>query len=155
MENKKYKISNKYIKGVNIEGYTISNEQGNSKFVKADDVIKLALNDKLSNARAVLNTETSSYILDIDGGNKALDTITKLNSITLSLQCRIMDTENKCIGYKAKDESGKSYRLTIQNTWELALGQAIIGVEAVIISGVKVLRSKDGFSLAELPKINN
>ena len=155
MEDIKYKISNKYIKGVNIEGYTICNKQGNSKFVKTHDVITLALHNRIENAEVILNTESGEYLLDIEKGLSSIDTVNKLNNIMLSLQCRILDENNNCIGYKAKDQTGKGYRLTIQNTWELALGHAIIDVEAVIINGNKCLRSLNNFSLSELPKINS
>lgn len=153
MQNKLYKIKNKYIKGVNIEGFTISNDEGNEKFIKSEDMIKIALSGKIENASVVLNTENSEYILEVHNGLDSIETITKLNDIMLTLQCRILDKEGVCIGYKAKDESGKSYNLTVNKTWELALGQAIYGIEALSINGIKVLKSKDGFNLKDIPKI--
>ena len=152
-DEKIYKLVNKYIKGVNIEGYTIANVDGKRKFLKTDDIIKVAYDGKVENADVVIDTENSRYILDIKGGLSSIETVTKINNIMLTLQCRLVDKDNKCKGYKAQDESGKNYQLTINNTWELALGHAIVGVEAVCIQGHKILRSKDGFKLSDLPKI--
>ena len=79
----------------------------------SEDMIKIALSGKIENASVVLNTENSEYILEVHNGLDSIETITKLNDIMLTLQCRILDKEGVCIGYKAKDESGKSYNLTV------------------------------------------
>lgn len=153
LSNKPYTIINKCYDGLNIISMTIKTEQGETKLVKYEDIIKLARAEKISNAKAILDTGQNRYILCLDGSIKDIETIYKNNSMHLEILCRLIDNKGKCIGYKVRDNKGKLYKLSIQKTWELAVNNTIEGVKGRIISNHKVIISNDEQLLKNLPKL--
>lgn len=151
----KYKILNKEFKGINIIGYTILNEEGKTKLVKLQDMIKLARVDKLEDTHAVFDASDASFVLHYIPGIVTLENSDRSNGVNLKLTARII-SENKCIGYKAIDNNtNKNYKLSIEKVWELAEQGSIIGVKGTYINNKKTLISDSDNKLIDLPKIVN
>lgn len=151
----RYTICAKCFDELKLIGFRVVDDDSNSRILKYDDVVKLARGDKIENAGYYYDTTIGSYILDIFDGLESLDTEFKNSDVELTLKCRIIDSKSKkCIGYKADDKSGKSYKLSIGKTWELAYNHRIIGVEAKIIGNSKVLKSSTENMLEQLPKLD-
>jgi len=148
-----YIIKSKVVKGINIEGFEIVSTDGIRQIISNEDAIKLARSNKIENAYAVLNSDTGKYMIVFNNGLENLDSIRNTKGIKLRLVHRLVDKNNNCFGYKAIDNNGKSYKLSIGKTWELALSQSIIGIDAKIVHGVKVLKSTSDTSLADIPRI--
>ena len=66
----------------------------------------------------LLDTDSGKYIIDIDGGLGSIETINKGENLKLVLKARLL-VDNKCVGYKAEDEKGKTYTLSIEKVWSL------------------------------------
>ena len=155
MEATKYKIISKVYSGIELIGFNLMCSDGSSKTVKPDDDIKLARVGKLRGCEAILDTSTGSYVLYIDEGYDSIETSIKEDKV-MQLSCRLMDVDtNKCIGYKAIDKTGKTYRLSINKTWELASNGLIKGIKAKVYNKHKVLLSSDEIDLDKLPKLYN
>ena len=138
MEPNQYKIVTKEIKGISLIGFTIENADGNKKNISLQDAIKLD----------VLNSE---YMIDIENGIDILPYSDRTKSIKLSLLGRLIGTEGKCIGYKAQDDKGKVYKLSISKVWDLAEQGSIVGIKARVSSKGRVVESTDECNLSELP----
>lgn len=152
MENKvKYRIKEKQINGIEIEKFILETiDDGKRAAVSIDDTIKLARVGKLYNISSLLDVTTGRYILNF---NNTLKDIQEYQAIKLTLICRIINSEDKCIGYKAKDDSNKSYKLSINKAWELAVNNSIVNVKGKIIKDKKAIVGINGFSLEQLPKM--
>lgn len=153
MEEAKYKIIAKVISGIEITDFIIT-DGTETKAFKLDVVTKLARSGKIENARARLNTVTEQYTLILD--DKLEDIPLVESKKTLKLIGRIIK-DDKCIGYKAVDDIGKSYKLSIEKVWSLSnkglTDGYIEGVQAKIINNKKVLLSTDECKIYNLPKI--
>lgn len=152
MSDNKYRIIQKDYTGIEITGVVIQNKDKQTKLIPMDDAIKLARSDKLSNATAVLDTNSGDYILDIEGGLQSLENTDSSKGVQLELKARLIEN-NKCIGYKATNNKGKTYRLTIDKVWNLAEQGSIVGVSGRIINGSRVLLSNKDFRLRNLPEM--
>lgn len=153
MENS-YKIVKKQFTGIDISDLVIENKEGKHKLISKQDAIKLARGNKIENAKAILDTDSGEYLIDIENGLSSLETISKGNSLTLELKARLI-VDNKCVGYKAEDIKGKTYTLSIEKVWELAEQGSVKGIQAKIINNKKSLISTDEVKLDNLPKIKN
>ena len=145
----KYRVVDKYVNNLVINKYTIENiEEGNMLTITKEDLIKLTLSNKVADANVVVDTVNNSYILILNNDIPIHD------NNRFYIVCRIINN-NKCIGYKVKDNDNKNYRISIAKAWELACNNSINNLEAKIIANKKVLRLKDGSSLSELPKMTD
>lgn len=158
MENKtdnkpKYTIVNKGYNGIVIDSYTIENSKGQQKSLSVDETIRLARNDKLSNAKAILNSHTGEYILAVDGGVLNLPDKDRTNGLALQLVARVMNND-QCIGYKITNGLGKYSKYTAEKVWDMAERGAIPGLEAKIVGHCKVLIGSELVNLSNLPKID-
>ena len=151
MEPNQYKIVAKEIKGISLIGFTIENADGNKKNISLQDAIKLARSNKISNATAKFDVLNSEYMIDIENGIDILPYSDRTKSIKLSLLGRLIGTEGKCIGYKAQDDKGKIYKLSISKVWDLAEQGSIVGIKARVSSKGRVVESTDECNLSELP----
>lgn len=148
----KYAIINKDVNNLQITGFTIENEEKKHKLVNKSDVIRLIRSGKIKNARAVLNTYNAEYEIVIEDGLKSLPDNTK-NISNMTLLGRLIDTNNKCVGYKAQDSNGKIYKLSIQKVWELSTAGLVDGCTGKIIKDTKIIESDAEHRLEELPKL--
>jgi hypothetical protein len=155
MSSNQYTVINKCFDNINLIGFTIQSEEGTKKLIKPEDVVKLARGNRLTNAEFMLDTTSGEYIARIENGVTNLPTIYKNSDLKLTLICRLIDSSGKCIGYKARDNTGKAYKLSINKTWELACNNNIEGVAGRIACDKKILVSDNEHSLKELPKLNN
>lgn len=146
----KYNVVNKCFDGIKIVGLTIQNDEGKTKFVENSDIIKLARGNKIQDTECILDTDTGKYTIDYKKGLSSLDDTYK-SSGTFTPLCRII-SKGKCMGYKVRDNNGKSYKFSISKIWELAYNHSVVGVKAAIIGETKVLLSTDGMDLKNLPK---
>lgn len=151
MEPNQYRIVAKEIKGISLIGFTIENTEGNKKAISLQDAIKLARSNKISNATAKFDVLNSEYMIDIENGTDTLPYSDRTKSIKLSLLGRLIGTDGKCIGYKAQDDKGKAYKLSISKVWDLAEQGSILGIRARVSSKGRVLESTDECRLSELP----
>lgn len=147
-EEAKYEIVDIHLDGLVISKFTLL-ELGSNKRATAsyNDVITLARNNKIKNASAFLDITSGSYLLNVDGG---VNNLPVHKTVDLTLTSRII-SNNKCIGYKAKDISGRTFTISIEKIWELASIGCVKGVTAQINNGRKVLLSNDSVLLKELP----
>ena len=60
---------------------------------------------------------------------------------------------NKCIGYKAVDSKGKTYKLSIDKVWSLAEQGSINNIQGKYYNNHKVIISINNFKLIDLPKL--
>lgn len=151
VEVKKYNIIGKEIVlGKGINSFLLEDINGNKKKLSLQDTLKLVRSDKVSNAKVVLNTVTSEYMIDIDGGLKSLTNISDKVDKQLSILGRLVKND-KCIGYKVKDTDGNIYKLSISKVWELADNGNIKGINAKIISNKKCLISTEDVKLIDIP----
>lgn len=151
MEDNQYKIISKEIKGISLVGVTIENDTGNRKNINITDATKLARGNKLSNASAKLDVLNGEYKLDIDGGLQSIEYSDRTKGLHLTLLGRLLNTDNKCVGYKAQDDKGKIYKLSISKIWELAEQGSVKGIKAKVTSGYRVLISTKECKLQSLP----
>lgn len=149
-EDKKYTIVDKCFDGIRLVGMTIETDEHKTQYVDKHDIMKLARNGKIKDTECILDTDTGEYVIDYKNGLDTLDTTYKSNTMLTPL-CRMI-SRGKCVGYKVRDNSGKSYKLSINKIWELAFNHSIVGVRAVIIGGNKVLLSDGDMELKNLPK---
>lgn len=145
-------IIDKCFDGIYVIGFTVKGESNTSKLVSVSDAIKLAKNNKITNAKCILDILNGDYMIKV---TDTIDSSFKNSHIQLTLQCRLLDSSGTCIGYKAIDNNGKRYNLSIKKTWELAFNHNVLGVKATIIGGKKTLKSMDDFKLKDIPKIQN
>jgi len=153
MEEQKaiYKITDRYMQGLKIVRFTVEKlADGKSTSASVEDIIKLARLNKVEGISALIDIVNQEYILDYKGN---LRNIPIHKSAELRLVCRIIDGNQECIGYKASDSSGKTYKLSINKTWELASINCINDVKAKIISNRKALIGVNGFSISSLPRL--
>lgn len=147
----KYSITEKYINGVDITKFAIETLDGYKRTaVSYEDTVKLAKSGKISNIGTVFDITTDTYILDYRGKLKEIP-IHKQAEFTLS--GRVINQENKCIGYRVTDCNGKVYKLSINKTWELAAIGSVKNIKAKFIGNKKVLVGIQDFKLSDLPKI--
>lgn len=151
MELNQYRIVAKEVKGISVVGFTIENDEGNRRNISLQDAIKLARGNKISNATAKFDVLNSEYMIDIDGGLESLDYADRTKGIKLSLLGRLIGVEGKCIGYKAQDDKGKLYKLSIAKVWDLAEQGSIIGINVKVSSKGRILESTSECNLSELP----
>lgn len=151
MEPNQYRIVAKEVKGITVVGFTIENDEGNRRNVSLQDAIKLARGNKISNAKAKFDVLNSEYMIDVDGGIDSLDYADRTKGIKLSLLGRLIGVEGKCIGYKAQDDKGKLYKLSIAKVWDLAEQGSIVGINIKVSSKGRILESTDECNLSELP----
>lgn len=151
MELNQYRIVAKEVKGISIVGFTIENDEGNRRNISLQDAIKLARGNKISNATAKFDVLNSEYMIDIDGGFESLEYADRTKGIKLSLLGRLIGVEGKCIGYKAQDDKGKLYKLSIAKVWDLAEQGSIIGINVKVSSKGRILESTSECNLSELP----
>lgn len=147
-----FEIVDKCFDGVYVIGFTVMDDENNSKMISVNNAIKLARKDKIKNAKCILDILNGEYMIKIDD---SIEATYKGYNMQLTLQCRLLDSSGKCIGYKAVDNNGKRYNLSIKKTWELAFNHSVIGVRAIVIGGKKALQSIDNFKLKDIPKIQN
>jgi len=150
----KWKIIKKEIKNLSISAIIIENDAHETKRISLEDAITLARNDKLENAKARLNTVYGEYILDVDGGLESLESIYDNKGLNLTIICRMINSDNKCIGYKVKDDTGKTYKLSLNKIWDLASNKSINGIKAVINGDKKCIISTEDYKLSDLPVIS-
>lgn len=155
MDSGKYTIIEKEIKGIEISSLVIENSESNRKNVSLVDTIKLARGDKITNAKAIFDTSKGRYILAVDNGFKSLGNTDRTKGLKFSILGRMINSENKCVGYKVQDAKGKIYKLSISKIWDLAEQGSINGIKAKIISGKKILLSTDDCQLHNIPVIRN
>jgi len=148
-----WRITKKEIKGLLVSAIIIENDSGESKRISLEDAITLARNEKIENAVAILDTSSGKYILDVNNGLTSLDTIYHNNGLNLTIICRLIDSNKKCIGYKVKDETGKTYKISLSKAWELALNNSIYGVKARINGKTKCIISTEDFKLSNIPDL--
>ena len=153
VEKPKYRIINKGYDGILIDSYTIENDKGQHKTLSVEETIRLARNNKLSNAKAILNSHTGEYILSIDGGVLNLPEKDRTNGVVLQLTARIMN-KGECIGYKVTNGLGKYSKYSLEKTWDSAEKGIIPGLEAKVIGHCKVLLGSELVNLSSLPKID-
>lgn len=146
----RWEIIKKEISGIEVVAYTIKSEDDSTKRVSIEDATLLARNGMITNASAKLNTVSGRYILDIDDSNLVEENYNNKED-KLHIVCRLIDNENKCVGYKVKDDNGKSYKLSSSKTWELAEKQTIVGIKAVIKGNKRCLISTEDCVLEDLP----
>lgn len=147
-----FEITDKCFDGIYVIGFNVKDSYNNSKIISVNDAIKLARKDKIKNAKCILDILNGEYMIKIEDN---IETTYKGCNIQLTLQCRLLDSSGKCVGYKAVDSNGKRYNLSIKKTWELAFNHSVVGVKAAIISGKKTLQSVDDFRLKDIPKIQS
>lgn len=149
----KYELVYKHLKGIYVTKYTIKRiEDGEQKDVAIGDVIKLAALGKIANATTIVDITSGENILKIDGGYSALPVKHEVDG---KLIARIVDSNNKLVGYRLKGINGKTYKMSADKAWNLAAIGCIDNAEAKIISNKRILRGCNGIHLEDLPKIND
>lgn len=151
MESNQYKILSKDINGITIKGFTIENSEGNIKNISLADAIKLARSNKISNASAKFDMINSEYKLSVENGLLQLPYSDRTRGMKFTLLGRIVNSSNKCIGYKVQDDKGKLYKLSALKIWELAEQGSVYGIEAKLSTKGKLLISSDECKLETLP----
>lgn len=148
-----YKIIKKIMDDIAIVGYVVSDEDGNEKSLKEEDLIRLCHRKLLLNATTLVVNDNEQLIIDEDL-NKLESTKKTKSNTNLKLICRLVSKDDNgnqiCKGYIAKDNNGKNFRLDTVKTWKLAKSNNIEDVEAIILNKKKVLRSQNNF-LERLP----
>ena len=145
----KYEVVDIHLDGIIVSKFTVKEISSDKRAtVSYEDAIKLARNNKLSNAVAVLDILSGKYLLSVDNG---INNLPVHKTVDLTLNSRLLDSSNKCVGYKAKDISGRIFTISIEKTWELASLGCVRGITAKINNGRKVLLSDDKILLRELP----
>lgn len=154
MENPKYKIVAKQIKGIRTVGFSIENSEGHRKNIDTQDTIKLARSEKLDNATSVYDAVNGEYLLDIKDGLNSIEKSDMSKGIKLKILGRLVDSNTgKCIGYKTQDKKGKVYKLSISKVWDLAEQGSIDNLKAKVFNGRKVLIGINDVKLSQLPII--
>lgn len=151
----KFDIEAKIIQGISIAGFIIKSADGKRQKLSTDDVIKLARSGKINKAKALLNTVTGKYVIKIDGGLSPIPSIRNTGNQNLTIEERIVDDNNNCIGYKVKDSNGKVSRVSISKTWKLAESDKIDGIKAIIKNSHKILVSKGDKKLSDIKCVKN
>lgn len=155
----KYKIIKRIIIGIEPIGFILLDENGNERQLKEEDVITLCKNNMVTNAEIVLDSDECKYEVVVSDEYKIDNFIKKNKSKQVNVICRIIskDADNKphCIGYIAKDETGKSYRLDKNKFWKLANNGSINNIKASIIGNNKILISEGNNQLKDLPTIDD
>jgi len=148
-EKAKYRIIKKQLNGIEIQRFILESiDDGKQAAVSLEDTVKLARVGKLLGVTPLLDLTTGEYIINFNG---TLKNIQEHNSIRLRLLCRLVDITGKCIGYKAQDNSNKTYKISINKAWELAIHNSVINVVGKVINNKKVLLGINDFSLSQLP----
>lgn len=147
----KYNVIEKYINGVDITKFAIETLDGTKRTtVSYDDTVKLARSGKLSNIGSIIDITKGDYILDYNGH---LNEIPIHKQAEFTIKGRVINQENKCVGYKVTDCNGKVYKLSINKTWELAAIGSVKNIKAKFIGNKKVLVGLQDFKLSDIPKI--
>ena len=155
MEDASYTIKEKIFKGLEVYGFMIENiDTKEVKPIKMSDTVKLARNNKITNAKAILDTYKGQYILSIENGLAGIENSDRTNGIHLTLLARLIK-DKKCIGYKVIDDKGKTYKLSSEKIWELSEQGSVKGIQGKIIGNHKCIVSTDTLSLKDIPKMFN
>lgn len=153
MNESTYIIINKVVDLLDIIGYTIKDQDNKLKFVNSLDVIRLARDSKIRNARAVMDIDTGQYILKVENGLENLNTVCKDTDSKLKITGRLMSDSGDCNGYTATDCDSNVLNLSINEAWELAVNNKIEDVEGIIYNGKKIIRGINNFTFANISKI--
>lgn len=148
-----WKIIKKELKDLSVSAVVITNETGEEKRVSIKDVVLLARNNKITNAKASLNTISGNYILNVDSGLSSIETVYGKDN-QLEIMCRMINSDNKCIGYKVKDSNDKVYKLSLSKIWELASKNIIYGIRAGFYGDKKCIVNKDDYKIENVPILN-
>ena len=153
-DNDKFVIKRKVVKGLEIESFILE-LNGKEQKVPVKEAIKLAKSGRILSAEALLDIDNKNYILYVENGTANISSEDTDNNPKLEALGRVINNNNKCIGYKVKDTSGKEYTLSIQKTWELASIGCINGIKAGVTNGIKTLLSTESLRLCDISVINN
>lgn len=150
-----FEIKAVIINGLNVSGYLVSADDNPEKTqeVNVVDIIKLAKSKRITNAETILDVDSGEYVLSIDEGLSNIQKVRNTKGSTFNILCRIVDADDKCVGYKVTDNSGKTYRLSNRKLWDLAINNFVNDIEALIINNKKVIRSIGDNKLESLTRV--
>ena len=140
---KTYTIKERYINGIETAGYIVEDNEGSTKTLRTSDVLKLALQNSITNAQAILDTSTNNYELLITNNEDILNKRNMITTHKYTLEYRLVNKNNNLIGYVIKDRNGTKYKVDLAKAWKLASENCLDNIEASIINGQKVLKSVD------------
>ena len=150
---RKYRIIKKQTDGIEIKRFIVEYiAEKKQAAINPDELINLVKAKKVESVDAYWDADNSQYILNFNG---TLSSIEEYRSGNFELQCRIIGKDGKCIGYKARNESGKVFKITTAKAWDLANKGCIVGIAGKIISNKKCLIGDDEHKLSLLPKLEN
>lgn len=127
------------------KAYEISDGE-HTKMVVTKDILKIIKKGEVENTQII--DGTVCFI----GGMQDIEIVTQYSNKQFTLLNRLVNEDNKCIGYKVKDGNGRVLRVSLNKAWELAKLQALTDVDAKIISGIKSLIGVGDLRLSEVAK---
>jgi hypothetical protein len=145
----KYSIVEKHYSGIEVSLYTIEDEDGKRDIVKSVDVIQLVKQGIVKNAKYFINTYNNEDIISIE--NEINVGIREAS--VFEIKCILINDVGAYVGYRVTNKKNKTYDLSSNKVWELALDNLIKDTEAVMQSKYRVLRMINERSLSDIPKI--
>ena len=146
-----YSLIGKCYKDLDICEFKVKHED-NTEYLSRDRVIELASAGEIEGVHTVTDIDGKIELL-VDKGLSSLETCVNENKHKMKIIGRMVNSEDKCIGYVVVGDNKKEYRLSIGKVWEMTLNHSIEGVRAVIKNDKKYLLSIDRGFLSNLHKI--
>mgnify|MGYP000844166138 CR=1 FL=1 len=132
----KYKVLGKYINGIEITGYGLIGEDGNTLKVKLSDFQEMVKNNLVEGFKHI-STETKDYVIPRDGLESKIEV---LNTKQFKIKDRVVDKDGHLIGYKVTDSDNAELTLSKGKVWELAFEGTLEDVRASYIEENDILK---------------
>lgn len=148
-----YSLIGKCYKDLDICEFKVKHEDNdNTEYLSRDRVIELASAGEIKGVHTVTDIDGKIELL-VDKGLSSLDTCVNEDRHKMKIIGRMVNSDERCIGYVVVGDNKKEYRLSIGKVWEMTINHNIDGVKAVIKNDRKYLLSIDTGFLSNLPKI--
>lgn len=147
-----YKITKRIMIGVEQIGFTILDNKNKERQLKEEDIIEMCKRNLISNASIILDSETCRYEVIVHDDIELM--IKKNKSIETTVVTRIIDDNNNCVGYIAKDKNGNTHKLNKNTLWKLAYNGSVKNIKAEINNKNKLIFSTGDVKLSNLPVLN-
>lgn len=135
----KFKVTGRYMKGLELGGLWILSEDASETIVKMEEIYEMASNG-LIEGYSLVNTNKGDKVLyskDIKIKDLPIVRIDAQNGINIT--ARLM-RDKELIGYEVINSAGRSFKITLEKAWELSASSSLDGIDACVMDGKKIIK---------------
>lgn len=152
----RYKITGRYMEGIQIIGYQLLSETGETSKIKKETMEKMAEQGLITNCK-VITYNNKVYVRGIGIRISELpilnisDNKSDGTKSTMEIVGRLL-SNTELVGYLVRESTGTEYRISKEKAWLLTMEGTISNAEARISGDNKLILGK-GIELRKLPSI--